>query len=198
MTQSITNGAVGFWSVLWSMAGFSLASAPGAPGPFRYATGLSVPAMEAYLRANGLDPSHATGVLVGLGVLFMAVGIGFGLSLYAAQTDSFETVATRASLAAAVLLVPAATVGAAYEPSTLMTHALLLVALAVTVILVKMDVHADMPLMPIDADRFDEALRQRVAHEKAIERYYETCRTSSATSQASPSDKLMRNVTRRA
>jgi hypothetical protein len=126
------------------------------------------------------------------------VGVGFGLSLYAAKTDAFETVAIRACLAAALLLIPVAVVGAGHHPTTLMTHGFLLIGLAVTVILVKMDSHADMPLMPIDADRFEEALRQRMAQEMAIERYYESCRTSSATSPASPSDKLMRNVTRQA
>ncbi|MFO1148518.1 MAG: hypothetical protein U1E62_09075 [Alsobacter sp.] len=196
MTQSITNGAVGFWSVLWSMAGFSLAISPGAPGPFRFATGLSLPAMEAYLQANGIDPHFAPGVLAGLGVLFMAVGAGFALSLYAARTDAFEAVAFRACIFGALLLVPSAAVGAAYHPSTLMTHLFLFVGLAVTVILVKMDAHADMPLMPVEADRFEEALRQRMAEDKAFERYSESCRTSSATSPASPSDKLMRSVTR--
>jgi hypothetical protein len=198
MTQSIATGAVGFWSVLWSMAGFSLASAPGAPGPFRYATGLSIPAMETYLQANGLDPQLAPTVLVGVGILFLAVGMGFGLSLACSRNEGFEKVATRACLAAALLLIPSAVVGSVQTPATLMTHGFLLVGLAVTVILVKMETHADMTLLPVDAEQFEEALRRRMAQDQAIERYYESCRTSSATSQASPSDKLMRNATRQA
>lgn len=165
ISKSIASATLGFWSVFWSMAGFSLATAPGAPGPFGVATGLTLPAVSGRLSASGLDPSQAHVLLIGVGILYFAVGVGFALSLYVADDRAHEAMALRAVLAGILAILPAAAFGFEDQPLTLLFHVLVVLSLAVTALVVKMERPADMPLLPADTDRFEQALPARIAHD---------------------------------
>lgn len=80
----------------------------------------------------------------------------------------------------------------------LLADTLLLAGTALAAMMAAMDKHENMPMMPVEPDRFHAALVERMAQEQALELYLEACRTSSRTSRGFGSDRPIPNGTRRA
>lgn len=175
---------VGFWGLFWGMAGLSLAISPQAPGPLAFLTGLSREAIARFLGQNGfgfVDPSIAASVF---GILLLSAGMCFAAALYLAEPQHTRAMALRSCALASFLVLLVGTVGVPGNGWTLVTDLLLLAGLGATAVVASMDKHQEMPMMPVEPDRFREALLQRMAQDEALERYLDACRTSSRTSRA--------------
>lgn len=185
---------MGFWGVFWSMAGVSLAMSPNTSGIFSNLSGFSPAALTFWLEESGLPATLAGTLITVFGIMSLAVGIGFALALY--QDDERCTeVGLRASGTAALLLAIITIVGGSTGVWAMVFDVMLFIVLCASVVAVTMDKHQDMPMMELDAERFEAALRQRIKQDEAIERYYEQCRISSQMSQASKSATPTRSIT---
>lgn len=187
-------GLMGFWGVFWSMAGVSLAIAPDTSGLFSTLSGFSPAAVAQTLEQVGQSKALAGTLITAFGILSLAVGIGFAIALYQDDERCAE-VGLRACAAASLLVAVLAFVGGSTAPWAMAFDAMLLLILASSAVVVAMDKHQDMPMMAVDAERFEEALRQRIRQDEALERYYEQCRISSQTSLASRSATPTRSIT---
>jgi 6-phosphofructokinase len=177
-------GLMGFWGMFWSMAGVSLAMSPNTSGLFATLSGFSPAAVSQTLEQVGLAKTLAGTLLTTFGVISLAVGIGYAIALYQ-DDERCSEVGLRASAVASLLVLVLAVVGGSTAPWAMAFDAMLLLVLGASAVVVAMDKHQDMPMMTVDAERFEAALRQRIRQDEAIERYYEQCRTSSQKSQAS-------------
>ena len=187
-------GFMGFWSVFWSMAGVSLAMSPDTSGIFGLVSGFSADAISHAFPVAGMTDSLARTIVLAFGVLNLAVGIGFALALY--QDDELcVAVGLRACAAGAILALVLTFVGGATSPWALGVDLLLIGVIGASAVVLAMDKHQDMPIMELDPDRFEQALRLRMEQDAALERYYQQCRTSSQTSRASGSGMPIRTST---
>jgi hypothetical protein len=192
------SGAVGLWSVIWCSAGSSLVISPDAPGPLAYLTGLTRPAMATFLGQNGIGLIDDAWGLFILGLMCVAVGAGFSVSLYAAGRRESRILAIGSCGAGAFLVLLIGGIGASDGNWAVFVDTLMLGGLALAAVIAAMDKHENMPMMPAEPHRFHAALVERMAQEQALELYLESCRTSSRTSRDFGSGRRIPSGTRRA
>jgi hypothetical protein len=191
--KNALGACVGFWSLFWGMTGLSLAISPQAPGPLAFLTGLNREAIARFLGQNGFGSVDGSTAAEVLGVLLLAAGMSFASALYLAEPQDTRAMTLRSCAFAAFLVLLVGTIGVPGNGWTLVTDVLLLASLAATATVAAMDKHQEMPMMPVEPDRFREALLQRMAQDEALERYLDACRTSSQTSRVFASARPTRN-----